>query len=80
MKPIIADDHPEAFAADPVRDGRYPSVNEAAPAGLAPPLDREARVKALRAAIEEGLASGPPVPFDPDAFRAELRRRREAEA
>lgn len=38
--------------------------------------ENEARVRALKQAIQEGIDSGPPLPFDFDAFLAGKRARR----
>ncbi|CAN5682432.1 hypothetical protein BH11PSE3_BH11PSE3_17650 [soil metagenome] len=38
--------------------------------------EKEAKLTALRAALDEGEASGPPTPFDFEAFIAAKRRRR----
>ena len=73
---ITLDDHFEAFAADLVREGRYASVGEAVKAGLRLLEDEEARLKALRRAVEEGEASGyPEEPFDFEAFRRRMHER-----
>lgn len=43
---------------------------------LATEEEREARVRALKQALQEGIDSGPPQPFDFDAFLAGKRARR----
>lgn len=37
---------------------------------------RQAAVAEVQAAVDAGLASGPAEPFDPQAFRDQMRRRR----
>lgn len=39
--------------------------------------DRAAKIAELQALIDEGLASGPPRPFDPDQLIAEMRAKRD---
>lgn len=47
----------EKFVEDVVRDGRYGSASEVVREGLRLVEEREAKLRALRAAIEEGLDS-----------------------
>lgn len=63
-------EHFTAFAAEQVESGRYGSMSEVIRAGLRLLEDEERKVAELRAAIDEGLASGDPVPFDFDAWLA----------
>jgi putative addiction module CopG family antidote len=56
-----------------VAQGRYTSLEEALADALSAWHERQAAELArLRAAVAEGLASGPPVAFEPDAIRARL--------
>lgn len=71
---IALGDHFTAFVKEQVSQGRYGSVSEIVRAGLRILEEREARLKALRAAIDEGLESGPAEPFDVEAFIAEKDR------
>jgi antitoxin ParD1/3/4 len=64
-------DHFTAFVEAQVAKGRYGNVSEVVRAGLRLLEEREARLSVLRAAIEEGLGSGLPEPFDVDALIAE---------
>ena len=63
-------EHFTAFAQDQVASGRYSSMSDVLRAGLRLLEDEELKVETLRSAIEEGLASGDPVPFDFDAWLA----------
>lgn len=63
-------EHFTAFAAEQVESGRYGSMSEVIRAGLRLLEDEERKVAELRAAIDEGLASGDPVPFDFGAWLA----------
>lgn len=47
----------EKFVEDVVRDGRYGSASEVVREGLRLVEEREAKLRALRTAIEEGLDS-----------------------
>ncbi|MEM6441427.1 MAG: type II toxin-antitoxin system ParD family antitoxin [Pseudomonadota bacterium] len=68
----------QAFVADLVASGRYHGLSEVVRAGLRLLEDQEAeRVAYLRrveAAIDEGIASGPPEPLDVEALLAEAKR------
>lgn len=65
---VALGEHFTAFAAEQVASGRYGSMSEVIRAGLRLLEDEQQKVEALRAAIEDGLASGDPVPFDFDAW------------
>lgn len=66
----------EEFITRKVAEGRFGSTSEAIRAGLRLLEEQEMRLERLRAAIDEGDASGPAVELDFDEF---LRtRRREA--
>ncbi len=75
---ITIGDHFAAFVEEQVSQGRYGNASEVVRAGLRLLEEREAKLKALRAAIEEGLASGPAEEFDVEMFIAEkeLERKR----
>ena len=67
---ITLGDHFLTFVEEQVESGRYNSTSDVVRAGLRLLEDEETRLKALRAALAEGEASGPSEPFDFDAFIA----------
>ena len=72
-------EHYEAFAKELVASGRYASVSEVLRDGLRLMEEREAlrawKLAELKKAIQEGLDSGEPEPWDSaDAIKAEGRR------
>jgi len=70
---ISLDDHFAEFLSREVSTGRYRSASEVVRAGLRLLEDRELHLAALRAALVAGEQSGPPEPFDFDAFVAAKR-------
>lgn len=75
MTTISLDDHFAEFAKERVRSGRFGSVDEVVRAGLQLLEEDEAKQTALRAALAEGEASGPPEEFDIAAFLRDQRER-----
>ena len=67
---IALSGHFAAFVEEQVNKGRYGNVSEVVRAGLRILEEREAKLEALRGAINEGLESGPAEPFDVEAFIA----------
>ena len=65
---VALGEHFTAFAAEQVESGRYGSTSEVIRAGLRFLEDEQRKVEALRSAIEDGLSSGEPVPFDFDSW------------
>jgi antitoxin ParD1/3/4 len=61
-------DHFQAFIETQIGTGRYGSASDVVRAGLRLLEEQEAKLSALRAALIEGEESGPPTPFDFDAF------------
>ncbi len=61
-------EHFVAFIDDQVAKGRYGSATDVMRASLRLLEEREAKLEALRAALVAGEESGPPRPFDFDAF------------
>ncbi len=68
---IALGEHFQRFVEAQVNQGRFGSTSEVVRAGLRLLEERETRLAALRAAIQQGLDSGPAEPFDIDAFLAE---------
>ena len=71
---IALGEHFVAFVEAQVAKGRYGNASEVVRAGLRLLEERETKLSALRAAIDEGLESGPAEPFDVEAFIAEKDR------
>lgn len=69
---IALSEHWVKFTADLVASGRYGSTSEVVREGLRLVEAREAKLEQLRAAIQEGIDSGPGAPFDLDEFLAEM--------
>lgn len=61
------------FVDRQVQGGRYGSASDVIRAGLRLLEEHEARVSALRDALNEGLASGEPQAFDAHAFLKRMR-------
>jgi antitoxin ParD1/3/4 len=70
---IALGDHFNDFVTAQVQTGRYESVSEVVRAGLRLLEEHEAKVVALRAALEEAERSGEPELFDFDEFVREQR-------
>ena len=65
---IALGEHFQNFVQEQVTTGRYGSTSEVIRAGLRLLEEHTAKVAALRHAIQEGIDSGPPEPFDFDDF------------
>lgn len=65
--------HYEDFIQSAIASGRYNNASEVVRSALRRLEDDEAGLTALRAAIDEGEASGDVVDFDRDAFLSELK-------
>ena len=68
MTSITVDEELTAFIDRQVSGGNYSSPSEVVEAALRLLRDGEGGIEAIRAAIEEGEASGEPQPFDFDEF------------
>jgi len=66
-------EHFSQFVEQQIASGRYTSASEVIRAGVRLLQDNEAKLGRLRAALQEGLDSGEPEPFDFDEFLAEMR-------
>ncbi len=71
---ILLSKRQEAFIEAAVRSGRYASAAEVLRDALRLLEDKQERLAALRSAVEQGRASGPPTPLDADAVKALGRR------
>ena len=65
--------HFTSFIEAQVQGGRYGSASDVVRAGLRLLEEHETKVKALQDALNAGLESGEPRPFDFEAFKARKR-------
>lgn len=65
--------HYEEFIQSAIASGRYNNASEVVRSALRRLEDDEARLTVLRAAIDEGDASGDVADFDREAFLSELK-------
>lgn len=70
---ISLGEHFAGFVDTQVDSGRYGSASEVVRAGLRLLEEREAKIKALEAALAEGEASGFSEPLDAKAFLKRMR-------
>lgn len=63
------------FVREQIASGRYKNVSEVIRAGLRLLENEEAKVVALKSAVQEGLESGIAHDFDPNQNLKELKRR-----
>ncbi len=68
---IALNDRHLAYAHRKVESGEFSSVSEVVRDALRRAEERDARIEHLRQLVREGEESGPPRPFDWDAFFAE---------
>ncbi|MCL4672150.1 MAG: type II toxin-antitoxin system ParD family antitoxin [Sphingomonadaceae bacterium] len=61
------------FARRKVESGEFGSTSEVVREAMRQYMAEDARIEALRAAIQEGIDSGPPEPFDFKEFLKEMR-------
>ena len=62
----------DSFVSESLSTGRYQNASEVLRAGLRLLEAEEQKIQALRAAVSEGIASGPAADFDPDAHLKHL--------
>jgi antitoxin ParD1/3/4 len=77
---ISLGEHFSNFITTSVQKGRYSSASEVVRAGLRLLEEHEAKLTALGHALEEGLTSGVPEAFDPEAFFQQMREKHGAKA
>ncbi|GIK50452.1 MAG: type II toxin-antitoxin system ParD family antitoxin [Hyphomonadaceae bacterium] len=65
-------DHFNGFIEQQVATGRYASASDVIRAGLRLLEENETKLQRLREALQEGLDSGEPQPFDFDGFMKEM--------
>ena len=65
---IALGDHFQKFVQELVSQGRFGTTSEVIRAGLRLLEERDAKLAALRKAIQDGLDSGSAEPFDFDAY------------
>jgi antitoxin ParD1/3/4 len=70
---ISIGDHFASFIDTQVQAGRYGTASEVVRAGLRLLEEHEAKVRALQDALIAGEESGPPAPFDNEAFLQRMR-------
>lgn len=68
---ISLGEHYEAYARRKVESGEFATISEVIRDALRRAEEREKRIAALDAALQEGLDSGPAEELDWDAFMAE---------
>jgi len=71
---VVLGDQYETFIRRQIAAGRFGSASEAVRAGLRLLEEQELKLERLRAAIDEGDASGEPQPFDIESYLADKRR------
>jgi antitoxin ParD1/3/4 len=73
---VALSDHLHGFVEQKIKEGRFGNASEVVRAGLRLLEEQETKLEALRAAIREGLASGPSQPFDVEELLTELESER----
>lgn len=73
--PLNLPDDDAAFVEQQVEQGNYPTASAVVSAGLKLLEERQVKIEALRAAIDEGERSGDFQPFELDTFLARMHAR-----
>ncbi len=71
---VALGDYLHGFVEQKVREGRFGNASEVVRAGLRLLEERETKIAALRAAVQEGLDSGPAQSFDVEELLKEVER------
>ena len=71
---VALGNHLHGFVEQKVREGRFGNASEVVRAGLRLLEERETKLSALRAAVQEGLDSGPAQSFDVEELLKEVER------
>ena len=71
---VALGDYLHRFVEQKVREGRFGNASEVVRAGLRLLEERETKIAALRAAVQEGLDSGPAQSFDVEELLKEVER------
>ncbi|MCB9833056.1 MAG: type II toxin-antitoxin system ParD family antitoxin [Planctomycetes bacterium] len=71
---FILGDHFDAFVSEQVESGRYKNATDVIRSGLRLLEDREARMKAVRKALEDGELSGVAGPLDLAEIKRQARK------
>ena len=69
---IALGDRHIAYAQRKIESGEFSSVSEVVRDALRRAEERDARIERLRELVRQGEESGPPEPFDFDAFLKEM--------
>ncbi|MEZ6196788.1 MAG: type II toxin-antitoxin system ParD family antitoxin [Planctomycetota bacterium] len=71
---FILGDHFDAFVSEQVESGRYKNATDVIRSGLRLLEDREARMKVVRKALEDGEQSGVAGPLDLPEIKRQARK------
>jgi antitoxin ParD1/3/4 len=72
---ISLPDQMKAFVEAQSRDGRYSNASDYVRDLIRRDQERRQAIAEIQALVDEGLASGPAVPFDVEEFLAEMKAR-----
>jgi antitoxin ParD1/3/4 len=72
---ISLPDQMKAFVEEQTKDGRYSNTSDYVRDLIRRDQERRQAIAEIQALVDEGLASGPAVPFDIEEFVAEMKLR-----
>jgi antitoxin ParD1/3/4 len=72
---ISLPDQMKAFVEEQTKDGRYSNASDYMRDLIRRDQERRRAIAEIQALVDEGLASGPAVPFDIEEFVAEMKAR-----